>query len=118
MLELEQYTTKHGLSSFNIELHLTHQAQLFLQLSYIVNHWGSLKENVSRGLQLLIAWSLMGGAVQGGLGGVILLEKVYHWRWALKDFKCLSLCFLFSVQDAHPRVPVSTTVPLHRHHGL
>lgn len=42
-----------------------------------------MKENVPRRLMYLNIWVTVGDAASGGLRGVVLLEKVHHWRWAL-----------------------------------
>ena len=50
----------------------------------IVRFCGSLNDNFFHKLICLDTWSSVGRTVWEGLGGVVLLKKLCHWRWALR----------------------------------
>lgn len=43
--------------------------------------------NVPHRLRYSNTWSLVGGTLWGGVGGVALLEEVQHWGRALRSFQ-------------------------------
>lgn len=58
-------------------------SQLGSQLSEVYSKYGGLSENGPQRRMRLNSWPEV-GAVREGLGCMALLEKLYHWGWALK----------------------------------
>ena len=50
----------------------------------LLNNCASWNENGPQRLKYLNAWSLVAGTVWEGLGGVAMLEEVWHWRLTLR----------------------------------